>query len=112
LLRSSKVIIELDITECACHAPFESIELRHFDSIRYLDLQLAVEMSDTASSSSKKRTLTDAGLDESLDNEQQNHGKRVVIFEAFKLFDVQSAVDSCSYRHVEGLNWSSSSSPF
>ncbi len=55
-------------------------------------------MSDTnavassSTSSTKKRTLSDAGLDDKGDGDNQNNGKRVVVFEAFKLFDVQSAV--------------------
>jgi hypothetical protein len=42
--------------------------------------------------SNKKRTLSDAGLDDTAEVDSQNNGKRVVVFEAFKLFDVQSAV--------------------
>ena len=45
-----------------------------------------------SSTSSKKRTLSDAGIDDTGDGDSQNNGKRVVVFEAFKLFDVQSAV--------------------
>ena len=44
------------------------------------------------SSTNKKRTLSDAGLDDTVEGDNQSHGKRVVVFEAFKLFDVQSAV--------------------
>jgi hypothetical protein len=47
---------------------------------------------NTSRSSIKKRTLSDAGLDDAADRDSQNNGKRVVVFEAFKLFDVQSAV--------------------
>lgn len=43
-------------------------------------------------SSSRKRTSSDAGLDDEGDADSQNNGKRVVVFEAFKLFDIQSAV--------------------
>jgi len=47
--------------------------------------------SSSTSSSVKKRTLSDAGLDTNAESEHSNNGKRVVVFEAFKLFDVQSA---------------------
>lgn len=60
-------------------------------------------MSETASASSSasssklnssmnKRTRSDAGLDDPKEGDHHNSGKRVVVFEAFKLFDVQSAV--------------------
>lgn len=42
-------------------------------------------------SSSRKRTSSDAGLDDEGDGDSQNNGKRVVVFEAFKLLDIQSA---------------------
>lgn len=48
--------------------------------------------SNSTTSTIKKRTIADAGLDEDVENEKQNHEKRVVVFEAFKLYDVQSAV--------------------
>jgi hypothetical protein len=47
---------------------------------------------NSSTSSTKKRTLSDAGLDDTGESDSQNNGKRVVVFEAFKLFDVQSAV--------------------
>lgn len=47
---------------------------------------------NSSTSSTKKRTLSDAGLDDTGEGDSQNNGKRVVVFEAFKLFDVQSAV--------------------
>lgn len=72
----------------------------------FIDQHKTVNMSDTGSASSstsstklnssksttKKRTLTAAGLDDTGESDGQNSGKRVVVFEAFKLFDVQSAV--------------------
>ena len=74
--------------------------------IDYLDQRASSAMTDsgTASSSSsstrlslsssvKKRTISDAGLDDTAGGDGQNQGKRVVVFEAFKLFDVQSAVN-------------------
>lgn len=48
--------------------------------------------STSSASTNKKRTLSDAGLDDANESDSQNNGKRVVVFEAFKLFDVQSAV--------------------
>ena len=39
-----------------------------------------------------KRTSSDADLDDNAKNDTQNHGKRVVVFETFKLYNVQSAV--------------------
>ncbi|CAF1400122.1 unnamed protein product [Adineta steineri] len=45
----------------------------------------------SSTTSNKKRTSSDAGLDETSEADSQNNGKRVVVFEAFKLFDVQSA---------------------
>lgn len=47
---------------------------------------------NSSTSTAKKRTSSDAGLDEGVDIENQANVKRVVVFEAFKLFDVQSAV--------------------
>jgi hypothetical protein len=47
---------------------------------------------NSSTSTTKKRTLSDAGLDEAAETDNQNNGKRVVVFEAFKLFGVQSAV--------------------
>ncbi len=47
---------------------------------------------NSSTSSNKKRTLSDAGLDDKSEGDNPNNGKRVVVFEAFKLFDVQSAV--------------------
>ncbi|CAF0937076.1 unnamed protein product [Rotaria sordida] len=41
--------------------------------------------------SNKKRTLSDAGLDDAAESDSQSNGKRVVVFEPFKLIDVQSA---------------------
>jgi hypothetical protein len=77
-------------------------------SILFIDQYIPVNMSDSGPSSSstssnrlnsststiKKRTLSDAGLDDAAEGDNQNNGKRVVVFEAFKLFDVQSAVSS------------------
>ncbi|UJR25006.1 hypothetical protein I4U23_006367 [Adineta vaga] len=51
----------------------------------------STKLNSSTSTTTKKRTLSDAGLDETTDVENQNNGKRVVVFEAFKLFDVQSA---------------------
>lgn len=48
--------------------------------------------SSKLNSSTNKRTLSDAGLDDPTESDHHNNGKRVVVFEAFKLFDVQSAV--------------------
>lgn len=48
--------------------------------------------SSKLNSSTNKRTLSDAGLDDPNEGDHHNSGKRVVVFEAFKLFDVQSAV--------------------
>ena len=52
---------------------------------------------NSSTSSIKKRTLSDAGLDDAAESESQNNGKRVVVFEAFKLYDVQSAVRFFQY---------------
>ena len=52
----------------------------------------STKLNSSSSSSTKKRTLSDAGLDETSEGDPHNNGKRVVVFEAFKLFDVQSAV--------------------
>ncbi|CAF3976562.1 unnamed protein product, partial [Rotaria sp. Silwood2] len=46
-----------------------------------------------SSTSNKKRTLSDAGLDDTAESDSQSNGKRVVVFEAFKLIDVQCAED-------------------
>ncbi|CAF3476651.1 unnamed protein product [Rotaria socialis] len=46
---------------------------------------------NSPTSSNKKRTSSDAGLDDTTDNDNQSNGKRVVVFEPFKLIDVQSA---------------------
>ena len=54
----------------------------------------------SSASTVKKRTLSDAGLDQTLDGDNSNHGKRVVVFEAFKLFDVQSAVSLQDEMHL------------
>ena len=48
--------------------------------------------SSKLNSSANKRTLSDAGLDDPNEGDHHNSGKRVVVFETFKLFDVQSAV--------------------
>ena len=42
--------------------------------------------------STKKRTSSDAGLDDATESDSQTNGRRIVVFEPFKLFDVQSAV--------------------
>ena len=55
---------------------------------------------NSSASTVKKRTLSDAGLDQTLDGDNSNHGKRVVVFEAFKLFDVQSAVSLQDGTHL------------
>ncbi|CAF4684675.1 unnamed protein product [Rotaria sp. Silwood1] len=47
--------------------------------------------SNSSISSNKKRTLSDAGLDDTAESDSQNNGKRVVVFEPFKLIDVQCA---------------------
>lgn len=47
---------------------------------------------NSSASSNKKRTLSDAGLDDTTESDSQNIGKRIVVFEPFKLVDVQSAV--------------------
>lgn len=60
---------------------------------------------NSSTSSNKKRTLSDAGLDDTSESDSQNNGKRVVVFEAFKLFDVQSAV-SCSFKFLLGKKFS------
>lgn len=61
--------------------------------------------SSSTSSSVKKRTLSDAGLDTNAEGEHSNNGKRVVVFEAFKLFDVQSAVSfSFQMSNIENFD--------